>query len=92
MEAINLNHITLLGTTIQLPMTALETGLGGGMSDPIRYLRVFFSLPIGLRLSGIAHNPTSGIRAKIIGSRCRSIIVKVVGDHNSTNKPVEHNF
>ena len=49
-EAINLNHITLLGTTIQLPMTALETSLGGGMSDPIRYLRVFFSLPIGFEV------------------------------------------
>lgn len=49
-EAINLNHITLLGTIIQLSMTALETGLGGGMSDPIRYWNVSFLLPIGFEI------------------------------------------
>lgn len=49
-EAINLNPITLLGTIIQLSMTALETGLGGGMSDPIRYLNVSFLLPIGFEI------------------------------------------
>ena len=50
MEAISLNHITLLGTTIQLPMTALKTSLGGVMSNLIRYLNISFSLPIGLEV------------------------------------------
>ena len=50
MEAINLNHITLLGTTIQLPMTTLKTNLGGVMSNLIRYLSISFSLPIGFEV------------------------------------------
>ena len=49
-EAISLNHITLLGIIIQLPMTTLKTNLGGVMSNLIRYLSISFSLSIGFEV------------------------------------------
>ena len=60
------------------------------MSNAIKDLSVSFSSLIGFEVKFIAHSPTNGIRARVIGSSHGSVIVRegLLRGHNLT--PYNH--